>query len=482
MNVARVLILTPLLAGAQVLTLQQGLEEALTKGPEAEYIRTSVDSANESVREVRKVAWPTISGYANAGLGRSPSQMAALGGVFGALGQSIGSLDNRVGESESRDGVARGSSLAPLAALDALKTDPDEPTWSVGYGVKATQPLFTFGKVTTALRMASTQKRMTSLKVVNDRLDVQTSFLSQWTGAVLAERKVSAIDRSLKRQAETVAFLERSFAAGQGSKAQILMARSQMLKLQPDLLAARRDAISTRRMLNRTLGRSADDMTQLDTTGLPELEGRLPPTRDELLKEAMEKRSDLKTIKEALGLQEDLVSIYRANYLPNVALTASAGVASANTDVNEAFKEAGNVRDNYSWSVGVGMQWNIFDGFEQSAKAGQTRAAIHGMQLRQNDLHRMIEIAVEKALLERQAADSSLAAAKEGLAAASEARDLYESSFRQGSGALSDVLSAEENQRLAELGIVAAQLERTRTAAQLALVRGQNLIALPEEP
>jgi len=482
MNVARVLILTPLLAGAQVLTLQQGLEEALTKGPEAEYIRTSVDSANESVREVRKVAWPTISGYANAGLGRSPSQLAALGGVFGALGQSLGSLDNRVGESESRDGVARGSSLAPLAALDALKTDPDEPTWSVGYGVKATQPLFTFGKVTTALRMASTQKRMTSLKVVNDRLDVQANFLSQWTGAVLAERKVSTIDRSLKRQAETVAFLERSFAAGQGSKAQILMARSQMLKLQPDLLAARRDAISTRRMLNRTLGRSADDMTQLDTTGLPELEGRLPPTRDELLKEAMEKRSDLKTIKEALGLQEDLVSIYRANYLPNVALTASAGVASANTDANEAFKEAGNVRDNYSWSVGVGMQWNIFDGFEQSAKAGQTRAAIHGMQLRQNDLHRMVEIAVEKALLERQAADSSLAAAKEGLAAASEARALYESSFRQGSGALSDILSAEENQRLAELGLVAAQLERTRTAAQLALVRGQNLIALPEEP
>jgi outer membrane protein TolC len=104
------------------------------------------------------------------------------------------------------------------------------------------------------------------------------------------------------------------------------------------------------------------------------------------------------------------------------------------------------------------------------------------MQLRQNDLNRMVEISVEKALMDRQAADSSLAAAKEGLAAATEARTLYETNFRQGSGALSDILSAEENQRFAELALVAAQLERTRAAANLALVRGQNLIALSEEP
>lgn len=482
MNVARVLLLTPLLATAQVITLQQGLEEALTKGPEAEYIRISVDSSREVVREVRKAAFPTVTGFANAGVGRSPSQLSALGGAFGALGQSIGSLDARVARLEDSINPEYGKSLEPLQALEALNADPDEPTWSVTYGVQATQPLFTFGKVTTALRMASTQDRITKLSVRSSRIDIQTGFLGQWTNAVLAERKVGAIERSLKRQAETVAYLERSFVAGQGSKAQILMARSQMLKLQPDLLGARRDAVAARRLLNRTLGRSADDTTDLDTTGLPELEGRLAPSRDQLLQEALSSRNDLKSLTEVIGLQEDLVTIYRANYLPNIALTGKVGVISANTDMNEAFKEAGNLRDNYEWSVGVGMQWNLFDGFEQSAKAGQSRAAVHALQLKRNDLLRMVEIEVEKALLDRQAADSSLAAAREGFAAAVEARTLYETSFREGSGALSDVLSAEENQRMAELAIAAAQLERTRAAAQLALVRGQNLIALPEEP
>lgn len=482
MKLAHVLLLAPLLASAQTITLQQGLHEALTTGPEAELIRTSVDSAHEAVTEVRKVAWPSITGYANAGLGRQPSMLSGLGSAMGALGGSIGSLDGRVGTLEDSARVAHGNSTGPLAALGALKTDPDDPTWSVGYGVQASQALFTFGKVTTALRMASTQNRITKLKVKTDRAKAQSDFLDLWIATNLAQRKVGTIERSIKRQAETVAFLERSFAGGTGMRAQVLLARSQMLRLQPELLAARRDAMSTRSLLNRTLGRPANDSTRLDTTGLTELEARLPPSRDELLRQAVENRNDLRGLKEAMGLQQDLISIYRANYLPNVFLQAKLGVTSANTDMNEAFKGAGKIRDNYEWQVGVGMQWNIFDGFEQSAKAGQTKAAVHSLQIRQNDLGRMVEIDVDKALLDRQAADSSLAAAKEALAAVAEARTLYETSFRQGSGPLSDVLGAEENQRVAELGYAAAQLEITRSAAQLALVRGQDLIALPEEP
>lgn len=473
MKLAHALLLAPMLVSAQSLTLQQGLQEALTKGPEAELIRVAVDSANETVKEVRKVAWPSVTGYANAGAGRQPSM---LGPFASALGAPLADLDRRV---RALDSLPPGSSLGALSALD---TDPDDATWSVGYGVQATQPLFTFGKVTTALRMASTQDRITSLKVKADRARVQKEFLSQWTMAVLASRRVATIERSIERQREMVAFLERNFAGGSGMKGQVLLARSQMLRLQPELLAARRDAIATRSMLNRTLGRPSEDATPLDTTGLPELEALVPPSRQELLAQALDKRSDLRTMKEFLGLQQDLISVYRANYLPNIFLNGKVGVISNHTEVGEAFKGAGKVRDNYQWQAGVGMQWNLFDGFEQSAKAGQTKAAVHALQIRQNDLVRMVEVEVDQALLDRQAADSALAAATEALEGAAEARKLYGNSFRQGSGALSDILSAEENLRLSEFGLVSAQLERTRAAAMIALVRGQDLINLPEEP
>lgn len=484
MKLAHALLLAPFLVSAQSLTLQQGLQEALTKGPEAELIRVAVDSANETVKEVRKVAWPTVTGYANAGAGRQPSMLAPLGGAMKGLAESIGDLDGRVGVLEDNNPPpgARGDSKGPLAALSAMDADPDDATWSVGYGVQATQPLFTFGKVTTALRMASTQNRLTSLKVKTDRTRVQKEFLTQWTMAVLASRRVATIERSIERQREMVAFLERNFAAGSGMKGQLLLARSQMLRLQPDLLAARRDAIATRSMLNRTLGRPSEDATPLDTTGLPELEAVVPPSRQELLSQALDKRNDLRSMKEFLGLQQDLISVYRANYLPNIFLNGKVGVISNHTEAGEAFKGAGKVRDNYEWQAGVGMQWNLFDGFEQSAKAGQTKAAVHAMQIRQNDLTRMVEVEVDQALLDRQAADSALAAATEALEGATEARKLYGNSFRQGSGALSDVLSAEENLRLSEFGLVSAQLERTRAAAMIALVRGQDLINLPEEP
>ncbi|MCB9497316.1 MAG: TolC family protein [Fibrobacteria bacterium] len=479
MRIASVFWLVPGLAAAQPMTLTQGLEEALTRGPEAALIRISVDSANELVREVRKVAWPSVSGYANTGVGRQPSMLSGLGAGFGALGQSIASLDDRVA---TLDGSQPGRSLGPLAALQDLQSDPDEPTWSVGYGVQASQALFTFGKVTTALHMASTQKRITSLKVRMDRSKVQGDFLGLWSATALAEQKVGIVERSIARQTEVVAYLERAVAGGLGSRAQLLMARSQLLRLHPDLLAARRDALTSRRMLNRTLGRSADESLELDTAGLPALEALLPPAREELLRLAMDNRSDLKFLDEAKSLQNDIVTIYRANYLPNLGLVGKAGVISANTDMGEAFKEAGNVRDNYEWSVGLALQWNLFDGFEQSAKAGQTRAAVHALEIRREDLRRMVEVEVDKVLMDREAADSALASALQSIAAAAEARTLADVDFRQGSGALSDLLAAEENLRMAELALVAARLERTRSAAALALVRGQDLIALSEEP
>ena len=128
------------------------------------------------------------------------------------------------------------------------------------------------------------------------------------------------------------------------------------------------------------------------------------------------------------------------------------------------------------------MQWSIFDGWEQSSKAAEVRSSVRQMEVREGDLRRMIEIDVDNALQSRIVADSSLSAAREGLAAAAEARDLLTRNFQSGSGTFSDVLQAEENQRQAELGLLSARLERTRAAAKLAAVQGHDLISLPEVP
>jgi len=470
----RLIAMACLLTGfvnAGKLDLTQAIREASTQGPEAKVLAASADSANLLVREVRAVAFPKVSAYANAGLGQQQNASAStLGPLFGALAKTMGNIN----------GSAKGpdSNMAPLNALNALGNT--DPYWSYNWGVQVSQPLFTFGKVTTALRMAKTQDRLTKVRLTGTRLATQKSVVDLFSVVVLSKAKLETTRRSVERQKAVVDQLTRNFRNGDGAKAQVLMAKSVLLRLTPDIQTGERDVLAARRALNRLLGRAADDMTELDTTGLPELENRVSPPREVVLKNALETRQDLKMLKEARMLQEDYASVLRANNLPNIAAMGKFGFSSARQDW-KAFDNAANW-ENREWTVGVGLQWNVFDGFEQSSKSGEVRAAVRQMEVRENDMVRMIEIEVDNALKDRVAADSSLSAAREGVAAATEANEWFSRNFQSGSGTLSDLLQSEENQRLAELGLLAARLERTKAAASLAAVQGQDLVTLPEVP
>jgi len=427
------------------------------------------------VKEVKAVAYPKVSAYANAGLGQQPNQMAAamegLGSSFGALAKTIGNVNGAAGLHDSN--------LAPLGALGGMATS-DDPYWNYSWGLQVAQPLFTFGKVSTSLNMAKTQDRLTRVRLRNTRLATQQSVVELYIASVLSKAKLETTRRSVERQKAVVDQLQRNFEYGSGAKAQVLLAKSTLLRLTPEIQSGERDVLAARRALNRLLGRSADDMTELDTVGLPELEGRVSPPRDQVMAMALANRHDLKMLKEARSLQQDYAKILRANNLPTIAMQAKFGFVSG-AQSWDAVKHAADW-ENRDWSVGVGMQWSIFDGFEQSSKAGEVRAAVRQMEVRENDLERLIEMEVDNALADRVSADSSLSAAREGVAAATEAREWFARNFASGSGQLSDLLQAEEHQRLAELGLLIARLERTKAAAKLAAIQGYDLISLPEVP
>lgn len=460
------------------LDLSQAIREAALQGPEAKVLQASADSSRLLVKEVKAVAYPKVSAYANAGLGQQPNQMAAamggLGKAFGALGEAIGNVNNMTADSLDK------RNLKPLSALDGAMATSDDPYWNYSWGLQVAQPLFTFGKVSTALNMAKTQDRLTRVRLRGTRLATQQSVVDLYIACVLSKAKLETTKRSVERQKAVVDQLQRNFQYGSGAKAQVLLAKSTLLRLTPEIQSGERDLIAARRGLNRLLGRPAGDMTELDTIGLPELEGRVSPPRDQVMAMAMVNRQDLKTLKEFRSLQQDYAKILRANNLPTIALQAKFGFVSG-AQSWDAVKYAADW-ENRDWSVGLGMQWSIFDGFEQSSKAGEVRAAVRQMEVRENDLERMIEIEVDNALLDRISADSSLAAAREGVAAATEAREWFARNFASGDGQLSDLLQAEENQRLAELGLLIARLERTKAAAKLAAVQGYDLITLPEVP
>jgi HAE1 family hydrophobic/amphiphilic exporter-1 len=449
--VLSVLGVASLSAQAAGVTLSQALQEALANGPDAQLVRNSRDSAKEYERSVRSAALPVVTGSASAGLGYQDNATADL--IKG---------------------------LSSIPALSALKSmaPSDDPYYSYSVGVKVMQPLVTFGKVSTALRMASTYDRITTANASSQQQAIQQSVVDAWFAAVLARAKLDVTEKSVARQVEVLTTLERNFALGSGMKAQVLQAKSRLIQTRQVIVAARSNAVAARKALNRLLSRPADDTVPLDTAGLSQFEAMAAPAHDALVKEAFQNRKDLRTMEEMRSLLGDVTFIKKATYYPTIGLQGAFGFdyASQNaSDITKLLKW-----DSRNWSIGVGMNWTIFDGWSGSGEAGAARAAERSMDINIANVRRGIDINADIYLREKEAADSGLVAAREAVDAASEAYGLYQSNFKAGSGQLSDVLSSEDDLRTAELGLLSARLDVTKACIHLTLIQGKPLVALPE--
>ena len=466
--------LLPLALSAQGLDLEQALKEATSTGPDAQILRNGVDSAHGKVRSVESVAWPKVTGYANAGIGQQPNaSSAALGAAFGGLAQTLGNINR----SAAQGGGDTTGNMAPLSALNsAFNTDP---YYNYSWGVQVQQALFTFGKVTTALRMAKTQERITTAQSLAARQNIQANVVDLYIAAVLAQAHVEVLKRSVSSQEETVKSLERNFANGAGAKAQVLLARSKRIAVQQEIISATRDAKTTRQSFNRILGRPTEDTARLDTTGLSRFEMQAP-SRQEILKNGQNQRQDLKTLRESRALMEDIAFIDKAAYYPTIGLLGKFGFSV--TDQNASAIKHGADWAQRDWSVGVAMTWNIFDGWSSKGDEDQTRAMVRTLAVREGDMIRGIEIGADTYLRDKEAADSALSAAVEGVAAAREARDLFHATLLSGGGNLSDLLTAEDGLSAAEFGWLSARLARAKACIHLSLVQGKDLISLPEAP
>jgi len=131
---------------------------------------------------------------------------------------------------------------------------------------------------------------------------------------------------------------------------------------------------------------------------------------------------------------------------------------------------------NKDWSVGIGLNWNIFDGLSTVSKAHQFDSDARTVGLTERQAEKYARIEIETAFHERDASDSAFAAAQDAWSAASEALELMTQDFRTGKGQVMDLLQAEEGLRNAELGLVASRYQLIRSRAALHISLGLDLM------
>jgi outer membrane protein TolC len=277
-------------------------------------------------------------------------------------------------------------------------------------------------------------------------------------------------NRSVARKKELYEFLDRNFKLGSGSKAQILATKADLKGQVPAVIKSQQDLLSARMGLNMLMGRSLADSIRLDTSSvMPCLLSNTFPQEKEAVKTALSKREDLRTLDFLAAANKGGAKIYSSMYLPSIGATGSFGTVG--TDPKDLVDW-----DKKTWTVGLGLQWTLFDGFANNALSRQYRSDARKIEIAHDAIAKMVEIEVAMSLSECTGADSNLTAAEEMLSAARESYNLTNDNFRQGSGQLSDLQLADERLLQAEVGNVTARYRLVRSRAALLVAMGNEII------
>lgn len=419
-------------ARAQGVTLEAAMREAMANSEEALILKEKQNKFDALKQQAWSTGFPRVTANANAAHVVNPIDPAAFG--FGN---------------------------GPVQSVELNR---------YAYDVEVQQSIFSFGRLSQAIRTANVQEKSDNYSRARSLQQLQLQVLDAYGMAVLAKAKQQTLEASVRRNSETVAFLESNWKMGSGQRATVLRAVTALKSLEPERIRAKRDADAAVMALNRIMGREVETPVELDTTVHMQWDAMNALPDSQALASVVNERPDIQSMEFQRRSLEGQARYMRMLYLPSLGAQGKWGITAYEPEKLTDFNKS------QDWMVGLGLQWTLFDGFGTSAQAKQIQSDARSLSLTERQMRKMVKIEVSSAFEEYHAADTALAAANQAVGAAQEAQALLSQDFRAGKGAITEVLESEDALRNAQLGLLAARYQRIHAQAALRIALGKSLI------
>ena len=136
-------------------------------------------------------------------------------------------------------------------------------------------------------------------------------------------------------------------------------------------------------------------------------------------------------------------------------------------------------KNNYSWSVGAFLSWNLFDRFQSKANIQNSQAQhrIAEYDLQQAKIDAVLD--VKQIVLNIEQAIERLQLAEETVAAAEENLRLAEERYRVGAGTILETIEASSSLTSAQASLIDARVDYLVNRADLERATGRNVVVSP---
>ncbi|HHZ14872.1 MAG TPA: TolC family protein [Candidatus Cloacimonetes bacterium] len=368
--------LSLLVFSISAISLDESVNLALKNNRNLLIAKEEVEKANMSYNDVRGTLLPQITLQGGYELSRTHLPPNAIPGEVNFM--------PGLSQTASMDDYYLAGALAGVVN-NMIPTTPQDQA-SVALQVKMTQVLFLGGKLVNGIKAVDRYRSIQRLNywVEEQNLILKTNEL--FYQCLLAEKLVQVQQDGLDMANQHLARVEAFFEEGMVSEFDLLRARLEVAKLEPQVLQAQNTyeiALSAFRM---HLGSEDESLVPEGEFVLPE---KMEVTLEEALSSGKEKRVELELLDIATEVAQIKYNAERGNYLPNIALTADYSLYTAADDFSIEKDDFGS-----RYSVGIGIQIPIFTGLSNTAKRNRARSEYLQAQYQQRDLENMIRLEV----------------------------------------------------------------------------------------
>ena len=417
------------------LTLEKAVRMALERHPD---ILISQEETNEllgKIKEVRSGAFPQVS--------------------FQGFGLRL--RDPSILNSSSFDNV-------PQEFRDALIPKPNN---MFDMGLRVKQPLYTAGKVGTALHLAEVSLEETETNAESIRRQLTFMVFQAFHNLLLAEANSDVIRETHAQRQKHLELARIRYENGVATEVDVLRSEVNVANIEPEIIRADNRVRLARSELNNLIVVDLETPTEIvgDLEYLPWDAGSLEAIQEQTLVQ----RPSIRTLQNQLQQTRLTLALAQAENKLSVDLEGQVGYA-----VREPQNFFNN--DFSKWSITFNFNLPLFDSGRKSGLVMQARARVRAAEYRLEKYENDVRLEVKQAYDDMQSSEKAIHAARLSVSQAEKVLEMMEANYQYGAATTLDVMDSQTTLAAARNEEIGAIYEYEMAKARLRLASGSPIL------